>query len=355
MPLDSTVAWLCKMLNALDDFIVVWVFMAWTLWLQLLRKGIAIAVVLVLVLAAAFMQGTLAEESLQFNPTQGPPGTVVTVVGSGFVTDAPLTINFGTTSIGTTYANSGVVNATFTVPQTSPGSYIVTVMDLASYSLWHNAGLSEAGTFIVTSGSTATQTPMPTTVLSPTIEPSTGGSTSYYPINPNPATIQPSKTAANSFWSPLTIMIVAVIVLSAVIIPTYLVTRRSSDNRRRRFEEQQPSYHPHEPISPYQPNSPPPGNYNQTFHNPPTRIGSQNSSLAASRYSRTQSYSNYNRPSSTSYTSNHYTQPRYNQTPKYQPKSYKQPEKRPSKPCPHCGRAVRADQNVCPNCNKRLV
>jgi hypothetical protein len=67
------------------------------------------------------------------NPTSGPPGTSVSISGSGFVANSPITVNVGSTAAnitaGGTSNATGNVAVTFTVPAMSPGNYAVSVAD----------------------------------------------------------------------------------------------------------------------------------------------------------------------------------------------------------------------------------
>ena len=113
----------------------------------------------------------------------------------------------------------------------------------------------------------------------------------------------------------------------------------------------------------YQPPPPgyPPQQPNYGYAPQPQNYG-QPQSGSGSRYSpygyRSSSYqSRYSQPSASGYRQSTYASKYSQPQPNYrQPQGgggYSRPAA-PSKTCSHCKRAVRADQNICPYCNKRV-
>lgn len=67
------------------------------------------------------------------SPSSGPPGTVLSVYGTGFTTPANYTVTFGmNTIIGSTALTSSTVNTSFNVPVLPRGAYSVTITTSAS-------------------------------------------------------------------------------------------------------------------------------------------------------------------------------------------------------------------------------
>ncbi|MGD0995330.1 MAG: hypothetical protein ABR909_07380 [Candidatus Bathyarchaeia archaeon] len=87
-----------------------------------------------------------AAPSITLTPSSGQPGDVITISGSGFAVNSPMTATFDGTSVTlsgtTTTDDTGSFKATFTVPATAtPGSYTVNATD--------NQGTSAPATFVV--------------------------------------------------------------------------------------------------------------------------------------------------------------------------------------------------------------
>lgn len=87
-----------------------------------------------------------AAPTVTLTPSSGQPGDVITISGSGFAVNSPITATFDGTALtlsGTaTTDDTGSFTATFAVPATeTPGSYTVNVAD--------NQGTSASSTFVV--------------------------------------------------------------------------------------------------------------------------------------------------------------------------------------------------------------
>ncbi len=72
--------------------------------------------------------------SITINPTSGPSGITVTVTGTGFAASSTITITYDGDAVTTTPSPlttnaSGVFSATFTVPTSDAGTYVVSVSD----------------------------------------------------------------------------------------------------------------------------------------------------------------------------------------------------------------------------------
>lgn len=308
---------------------------------ELARVTIALLFLIILTSVAAINQVAKAQDQvLSITPNQGPAGAEINVYGTGFNTAAPISISFGDSQIAIIYASSGIVNTEITVPSVSSGSYIVTAMDLASYSMQHNAGLSASASFIVISGSPI-QTPIPTAISSstqtaPTIPPTTSSSENpiehpYYQPTPSP------RTENSGFWSPLTIGIIAAALIVFFVPATLMYTKR---NKQKLFLDKEPSIlPPHTQEPPVAPNR----------------------ATATTRYSRLQFQSQqqttpvtnaqYNQQPSHIY-SQQLTKPPAN-TQATQSQSYNRQQSF-TKVCPRCKKSVRDDLNICPYCDKRL-
>jgi hypothetical protein len=77
---------------------------------------------------------TLGDRTVTLNPTTGAPGTTVTVTGSYFLPNAPITIKFDTTTVLTTpttvtSSTTGTFSATFDIPSGAAGAHTVTASD----------------------------------------------------------------------------------------------------------------------------------------------------------------------------------------------------------------------------------
>ena len=279
--------------------------------------------------------------ALSISPDQGLAGTVVDVSGIGFAANASVTISFGDSAVTTAYVDdSGNVNAEFNVPSVSAGSYVVNATD--------DAGGSATASFTVTSesftstslGSGSTSTGTTTTTTTPT---STATAPSPTPYTPTPSrspsavpTYQPTNppTAASSeFWSPLTLGIIAVVLIAFSSSATVLYARRGS--RKPFIDEERPPYTPQYPSTP--------DGYAMAprYGQPPYPSQQATSTVSPSRYSPPPSYM-YSQQTSRPYAT---ARP-------YQSQSYSRPSSYAT--CPRCRHAVSGNLNVCPYCGNRL-
>ena len=315
-----------------------------------LKQGLARVTIVLLFLCMLTSATTITQvvkaqnQTLSITPTQGPVGTEVNVYGTGFDTTAIISISFDESQVATTYANSGIINVEFTIPSAPPGTYFVTAMDLASYSVQHNAGLSASATFTVTSESsipistpTTTHTSTVSSTPAPSIIPSTP-STSHNPIlYPTYQPPKSSTTENGGFWSPLTIGIIAAVLITFFVPTTILYSRYGK--RKALLENESPyrQYSKQEPPAT-------PNRYTATtpYNQSPYQSQQQTSPITTQRY---------NQPPNHSY-SQQFSKPSLINRPS-QPQSY---NRQPSftKICPHCKKSVRDDLNICPNCDKRL-
>jgi hypothetical protein len=300
----------------------------------LARLAIAIVCLAILSSALSLSQTVKGQgQTLSISPGQGPVGTTVAVSGTGFVTTATITINFGPTAVATTFASDGIINSEFTVPSVPPGQYIVTAMDLADFSMQHNAGLSAEATFTVTSGSsssTQAPTPLPTIVSSSTQAPPAVTSAPSSSGNPRLSTYQPTTGSSGGFWSPLTISLIAAALIAFSVSAGLLYSRRGKEKTM--LEEKPPPYSRGQAAASSVSSSY--AGYDQSIRSSQQPSVTRNGPPQSSGYSK-QSPS----PPMTE---------RLNQ-----PSSYSQPGHY-TKTCPRCKKVVRDDQNICPYCDKRL-
>lgn len=279
---------------------------------KLMKVAFALLVISMLASAVAIMPAAKGQTSVSLTvyPTSGPVGSTVVVSGAGFQ-NALVSISFDGTVVSTTYTDAyNGVNSLFTVPSISPGQYTVTAQD--------NQNDYASTTFTVTTGSA----PTPTASSAPT-------PTQYYlPTSPGPSSSEnpyfytyPPTTQSSSFWTPITISLVAAVAFIAVSVPTYMFTRRGGNKRKMMFEDEHPSHSSYTREPPAPPSRPATSSGYQS-----TQMSHQSTStLAASRYSRPQSYG-YNRQSSSSPMATRYNQP----------SSYSRPSTQYTKTCPHC-------------------
>ncbi len=91
-------------------------------------------------------------------------GTKVTVTGKGFLDSSTVTLNFGSTKLGTVKSNStGGISTTFTVPNVGPGSQKVTATDgtdsvTATFTVGSRAHVTEKLTLGTSGSDTVTVT-----------------------------------------------------------------------------------------------------------------------------------------------------------------------------------------------------
>jgi len=275
-------------------------------------------------------------------PSQGKPGTLVTVNGGGF--SGRVYFYFNGTGVGTGGLPNGVGSASgsFTVPNVPAGTYNITASD--------DNGVTPGAIFTVlnsnaspspstSSSHTATPRPSSTHTVAPTISGSTTTTTR--------ATHRPtvSSSADNGFFSPLVIGVIAVVAVIVVLSLLFMLRVRGGGRGKRDDllrRDEPPSYTP-QPIS--TPPTPPPAS--------PSPLSSSSSSrpyqTAAERYGRPTAYrpTTYGQQSATATVISRPTTPSYTPSYSHQPTSG-------TKVCPHCKRTVRADYSVCPYCYKRM-
>src|SRR5581483_3238330 len=101
-----------------------------------------------------------ANASVSPSPAQGPPGTSLTISGSGFAGGETVTVSFNGTPVGTVGTDgSGNFAFTFAVPNLGSGSYAISARG-------SNSGATASNTFVI-----ASPTPIPTPVFQPTSTP----------------------------------------------------------------------------------------------------------------------------------------------------------------------------------------
>ena len=260
----------------------------------------------ILTLAAIITPVTKAENlSVTLNPSEGPAGTTVMVMISGFQAPDPVSITFGKTNVGTipTYYSYPSASMVFTVPPVSPGTYTVTAAD-------NLGGGVATATFIVTQAPPTTPTPtgMPTGTSAST---GTGTSTGLTPTE-SPVTVNSS-----GFWSPLAIAITAVVIAFAVFMTAVYVMR----GRQKPLSYEEASRYEPRPSTPSTPSMKP---------NAPSKINQPYRSYQSSKINQPYQPSKINQPAP------NIQQPPYTRV------------------CRHCKRTVRDDLNICPYCSKRL-
>ena len=309
----------------------------------LVKVSLALFVLVILTMAISMAPAAKAQAasgaSILLNPSQGSIGTTVKITGTGFASDQPVSICFVSSSYNLllAYANStdakGNLVAQGTVPTgLTSGTYSILATD--------GSGNSATATFTVI-GAGGGVGPSTTTVY-PTVPP-----TSTSPYVPPYSTYQPVYTPtvqSAGFWSPLAIAIVVVVALAVVISMTFMFRSRVAGGKRETLLEKEPTpYRPEPYVPPNRPTSaynPSPSGYNQ----PPSRysqyIASRYGQPASSRYTQRPTYGqNLTTPSGAS---------------RYIPPSSNVQPSAAGRTCPHCGRVVRGDYNICPYCYKRI-
>ena len=317
------------------------------------KPTLALLVLSIMILAAVIMPvGKASDLIIQLNPSQGPVGTTVSYTGVGFTTGGLIEISFDSKSVAKTGAGMfGRINGGFTVPSVSPGTYTVTVTDVA--------GGYATATFTVTQKSSTTAPSTSTILLSSTQGPkgtmvsvtgsgfTSGGSVSInfgttnvastsadasggisalftipsvspgtysvtatgaggryaaatftvtQAISTGPSGLYPTQGpigARTEFWSPLVIVVIVAAIALTTISMAFVYRRRGKQETS--LEEERPIYKPLSAPS-----------------KKPT---------VTSRITQSASYS-------------------------------QQPPN--TKICPHCKQIVKDDYNVCPYCRKRL-
>ncbi len=270
------------------------------------------------------------DQGLVLNPTQGPVGTLVSVIGMAFSSNSQVSISFGTTEVATGFSGSmfGRVSTSFTIPSVSLGTYTVTATDAAGgYATATFTVTSKSPTPTATPTATATQTlPTPTATTTTTFPTETTWPYSTHRPTPSPV------TASTGFWSPPVIGVIVAAVIAFIITITFVYRRRSK--RETFLDEERPLYKPEPPAPSTKPTV-------TTRYNQPPSYGQQISRpTTTTRYNQPPSYSQQiSRPA---------TATRINQ-----PSSYRQLPPF-TKTCPRCKRIVKDDYNLCPYCDKRL-
>ena len=186
--------------------------------------------------------------SISLSPNQCQAGSTVDLSGTGFAASSSVTVTFGDSEVLSTFADpSGGVGGEFVVPFVSADIYVVNATD--------DTGGSATTTFTITaamggtsggpssSGSTSTSTTTTTTTTTTqTLTTSTTPNNSPTPTpkpytNPTGSggtqTSQPTSTptpANNGLWSPLTIGIIAV-VLVAFFVPAFMLYARQGEKK----------------------------------------------------------------------------------------------------------------------------
>ena len=246
----------------------------------------------ILTLAAIITPVAKAENlSVTLNPSEGPAGTTVIVMISGFQASYPVSITFDKTNIGTITIPYGFdfQSMEFTVPPVSLGTYTVT----ATPSL---------GSGVATTTFTVTQAPSTTPTAAPT------GSTGFSPTN------VPVTVSSSGFWSPLAIAITAVVIAFAIFMTAVYVIRGKQKPLPYREDS---AYEPRPSTPSKNPNSP--SNINQPYQ-----------PYQSSKINQPYQPSKINQPAT------NIQQPPFTRV------------------CKHCKRTVRDDLNICPYCSKRL-
>lgn len=138
-----------------------------------LKKALCLIALFLMVASVSNVMLVSAAPSLTLNPTSGPPGTVVTVTGSGFTPSGQINADLwnGTSAYTFTADENGNLNTTETVPPVDVGTYQFVVTDAATQS-------STQTQFTVTQSSTS---PTPTTTPSTSSTPTATSSVSPTP------------------------------------------------------------------------------------------------------------------------------------------------------------------------------
>ena len=270
--------------------------------------------------------------SITLSPNSGPVNTIVSVNGTGFAPNSPVSICFvsGNNALLLAYSSgtdpNGNLAAQGNVPSDlAAGTYVVSATDASSD--------TATSTFTVSTGGVAPVT-IPTSAPSSTIPPYS---------TPQPTYAPPVQSAGGI--SGLLIGGIVAVVAVAIIIPMFFVLRsRGGGSRRDKLlEREQPSPFREQPNV----QQPAPG-YGQPApgYNQPSSGYRSGSYQPSSRYQPR----SYGQPSITPGAPSRYGQPSSYR----QPSSYAQQPMSGGKTCPNCHRAVRADYSICPYCYKRM-
>jgi hypothetical protein len=177
--------------------------------------------------------------------------------------------------------------------------------------------------------STPTPTPTATPKSSPTVAPSPTE------IHWNFPTTNPTKTSTvqgSGFWSPINIGLVTAALVGFTVPLVFFYFRRGKQEIL--LEKERPINTQELPVS----------NKSLTSSRYPSSYQSQQYTqpTATKRYGQPTPYSTRQQPSSLSMTTRSVQSSSTSRVPPY------------TKTCPHCKRAVRNDQNVCPYCYKKI-
>ena len=264
----------------------------------------------ILTLAAIITPVTKAENlSVTLNPSEGPAGTTVMVMISGFQAPDPVSITFGKTNVGTIPPTIIITEYLATLLHGIHSSTSIS-RHVYCYRYGYRGGVATA-TFIVTQAPPTTPTPtgMPTTGTSAST--GTGTSTGLTPTE-SPVTVNSS-----GFWSPLAIAITAVVIAFAGFMTAVYVMR----GRQKPLSYEEASRYEPRPSTPSTPSMKP---------NAPSKINQPYRSYQSSKINQPYQPSKINQPAP------NIQQPPYTRV------------------CRHCKRTVRDDLNICPYCSKRL-
>jgi len=272
----------------------------------------------------AQVNGTWA--AIQLSPTQGQPGSSVSLTGTGFTGN--VLIYFGTSAspslalVGTTSSNSnGAITVFFEVPPESSGSYVVTAQD--------SAGDAAESSFIVISGpsSAPTSSPYSSSSTSSSSSSSSSSRSSYsYP------TVTSLPRSAGFSSTPIIAAVIVIVALAAVVLAFLL--QRTRSKREMLLKKEPPSYQSQSPMQTSRLNETPRNGQPPQPQSQYAKPSSQYSNPYAQRYSQ--------KPTGSAATNSVTSSSSYDQ----QPAS--------GKICPHCKRVIKADYSICPYCDKRL-
>ncbi|MCW4024293.1 MAG: hypothetical protein NWF01_04565 [Candidatus Bathyarchaeota archaeon] len=268
--------------------------------------------------------------SITVDPDSASEDTLVTLNGTGFGSDATVTIELGDYFVNTTITDSdGAFNMTFTVKDTwDPDDYELIAVQ-------SDSGTNATVDFTVTD---AQATSTPTVTLSPQ---ETGN-----PYIDEPTILTETDNTGT------TVAIVAA-VLAAILIPVTLLYFRGSiggrGKRRRGYDDGLDPYYPQDPYG--YGGSGGQGYYQQ--YQPYQQPSSYPSLYQGQRYSRPYGGSQYGQPAGYSYGGSSYGgYSRGSYTTQY---SSGGQSSRGTKICPNCRQVVRTGTYSCPYCNTRLM
>jgi hypothetical protein len=310
-----------------------------------------LTVIFVVFYAASLVPYVKADATIAVDPLGGPPGTAVTLSGDGFPQNTFVDIYFGASIIKTvkTGPSSSDINAQFTIPETAAGQVTISARD--------SFGDNIQTVFTILPGSTDSASPSGSgSTDTPSGTDDTGGSETDTPID--------TGSSTDSFLNTTNIAII-VIVLIAIFIPLTLLYMRRGGNRRDMYDERRGG-----DMGPYgggQQGGYGPGPMQGGYGQQPPQYGG-GGGYGGSPYARPQGGygpSPYARPAGYGGPQGGYGgrpmgpgPQRYGPAPGGYGGGY---GGRPMggmgggmRSCPNCRAPVRDDQNICPNCNRRL-